>query len=38
MTPEETILFLESSTPNEIYNFFEGGKCKYGFKLNNPGL
>lgn len=36
MTPEETILFLESSTPNEIYNFFDGGKCKYGFKLNNP--
>jgi len=36
MTPEETILFLESSTPNEIYNFFEGGKCKYVFKLNHP--
>jgi len=36
MTPEEVILFLENSTPNEIYKFFESGKCKYGFKLDHP--
>ena len=36
MTPEEVILFLENSTPNEIYKFFESGKCKYGFELDHP--
>ena len=36
MTPEEVIFFLENSTPNEIYKFFESGKCKYGFKLDHP--
>ena len=36
MTSEEVILFLENSTPNEIYKFFESGKCKYGFKLDHP--
>jgi len=35
MSPEETILFLENSSPNEIYNFFEKEK-KYVFKLNHP--
>ena len=35
MSPEETILFLENSTPNEIYNFFEN-KNKYVFKLKHP--
>jgi len=35
MSPEETILFLENSTPNEIYKFFET-KNKYVFKLEHP--
>jgi len=35
MSPEETILFLENSTPNEIYKFFES-KNKYVFKLKHP--
>ena len=35
MSPEETILFLENSTPNEVYNYFEK-KNKFVFKLKHP--
>ena len=36
MTLEKVILFLENSKTNEMYKFFERGKCKYGFKLDHP--
>ena len=35
MSPEETVLFLENSSANEIYNFFEKEK-KYSFRLKHP--